>query len=78
MRIDNKQLSKTVGEKVAEARRAQEMSREELADRMNISVVWLERVERGDSLPSVVTLAKLTVLLELDIGTVFRAVVENS
>lgn len=55
----NKELSKTIGRAAREARRALQLTQEDAAERINVSVEFYARIERGNSLPSIGTFARM-------------------
>lgn len=55
----NKELSKTIGRAAREARRALQLTQEDAAERISVSVEFYARIERGNSLPSIGTFARM-------------------
>jgi transcriptional regulator with XRE-family HTH domain len=55
----NKEMSKTIGRAAREARRALQLTQEDAAERINVSVEFYARIERGNSLPSIGTFARM-------------------
>lgn len=53
-------LAKTLGHAALEARRELEITLDDAADRIGVSVEFYARIEQGNSLPSVSTLAQMT------------------
>lgn len=65
-RIEHKQLAENIGASARRRRRALNLSQAEAAGRVGISLEFYLRLERGLSLPSTVTLARLVAELGLD------------
>jgi transcriptional regulator with XRE-family HTH domain len=59
----NKELSKSIGSAARQARAALELTQEDAAERIEVSVEFYARIERGNSLPSVPTLARIAGVL---------------
>ncbi|WP_428264235.1 helix-turn-helix domain-containing protein [Haliangium sp.] len=59
----NKELAKSIGSAARRARMALELTQEDAAERINVSVEFYARIERGNSLPSVPTLARIVAVL---------------
>jgi transcriptional regulator with XRE-family HTH domain len=55
----NKDLAKTIGRAARDARRALQLTQEDAAERINVSVEFYARIERGNSLPSIGTFARI-------------------
>lgn len=55
----NKELSKSIGTVAREARKALQLTQEDAAERINVSVEFYARIERGTSLPSIGTFARM-------------------
>lgn len=55
----NKELAKTIGTGARQARKALELTQEDIAERIGVSVEFYARIERGTSLPSIVTFARI-------------------
>lgn len=55
----NKDLSKMIGRAARDARRALQLTQEDAAERINVSVEFYARIERGNSLPSIGTFARM-------------------
>lgn len=55
----NKQLAKSIGKAAREARKALKLTQEDAADRIKVSVEFYARIERGNSLPSILTFARI-------------------
>lgn len=59
----NKDLAKSIGSAARQARTALELTQEDAAERIEVSVEFYARIERGNSLPSVPTLARIAGVL---------------
>lgn len=59
----NKDLAKSIGSAARQARAALELTQEDAAERIEVSVEFYARIERGNSLPSVPTLARIAAVL---------------
>jgi transcriptional regulator with XRE-family HTH domain len=59
----NKDMAKTIGRAAREARRALQLTQEDAAERINVSVEFYARIERGNSLPSIGTFARMVTAL---------------
>ncbi len=56
----NKELAKSIGRVAREARKALQLTQEDAADRIQVSVEFYARIERGTSLPSIGTFARIS------------------
>jgi transcriptional regulator with XRE-family HTH domain len=54
-----KELAKTIGTAARNARLAQRLTQEDAAERIRVSVEFYARIERGTSLPSILTFARI-------------------
>lgn len=59
----NKELAKTIGTGARQARKALQLTQEDIAERVGVSVEFYARIERGTSLPSIVTFARIATAL---------------
>lgn len=55
----NRELAKSIGTAARQARKALQLTQEDAAERINVSVEFYARIERGTSLPSIVTFARI-------------------
>ncbi|ACY13308.1 helix-turn-helix domain-containing protein [Haliangium ochraceum] len=62
----SQRLSIRIGKAALEGRRTLGLTQEEVAERLNISVDYYGRVERGVVLPGVNTLQRMALVLRLD------------
>ena len=67
-------ISRLLGRRIYELRRASEYSQEELAERAGISVSYLSMIERAERTPHIKTLEMLASALDMSIAEIFRAV----
>jgi transcriptional regulator with XRE-family HTH domain len=58
-----KELARSIGAAARQARTALELTQEDAAERIEVSVEFYARIERGNSLPSVPTLARIAGVL---------------
>ena len=56
-------LAKKIGAAARAARKALQLTQEDTAERLNVSVEFYARIERGTSLPSIVTFANIVRVL---------------
>lgn len=61
-----------VGRRVAELRRSQRLTQEQLAERIGFSIGYLKRIERGRENLTVRSLAQIAEALGSDIAALFR------
>lgn len=59
----NKELAKTIGIAARQARKALHLTQEDCAERIGVSVEFYARIERGTSLPSILTFARVVTAL---------------
>lgn len=57
------ELAKKIGAAARAARKALQLTQEDTAERLNVSVEFYARIERGTSLPSIVTFANIVRVL---------------
>ena len=55
----NRELAKSIGTAARQARKALQLTQEDAAERINVSVEFYARIERGTSLPSIITFARI-------------------
>lgn len=67
----NCDINKIFGKKVAEMRKMQHLSQEELADRCNIHRTYIGSIERGEKSPTLNTVEKIANGLNVDISIIF-------
>jgi transcriptional regulator with XRE-family HTH domain len=61
-------LAKKLGANVATRRRARKWSQEDLAERLGVAAETISRFERGATLPSLITLQRLSQMLKAPIA----------
>jgi len=59
----NKELAKSIGSAARQARKELKLTQEDVADRILVSVEFYARIERGNSLPSIITFARIVSVL---------------
>ncbi len=57
-------LAKSIGNAAREARKALSLTQEDIAERIGVSIEFYARIERGGTMPSVPTLARMIEALE--------------
>jgi len=65
-------LHRRFGDHVRQLRNARELTQESLAERSDLSVDAIRRIERGSFSPSLDTLGKLSVGLDVSLKTLFQ------
>lgn len=55
----NHELAKTIGTAARQARKALRLTQEDAAERIQVSVEFYARIERGTSLPSILTFSRI-------------------
>lgn len=65
----DKKLAKSIGTAARLARKSLELTQEDAAERLNVSVEFYARIERGNSLPSVPTFARIAATLGVSADT---------
>ena len=61
----NKELAQSIGNAARQARKALRLTQEDAAERINVSAEFYARIERGKSLPSIVTFARMVSALDV-------------
>lgn len=61
-----------IGAKIRETRKKQELSIEELADKAELDWSFVARIERGNAVPSIMSLFKLSKALNLTLEELFK------
>lgn len=67
-------ISRSLGLKIKELRRARKLTQSELAEKIDVDSKYLSRIETGLSSPSLNTLEKIAVVLQIDIAQLFNFV----
>jgi transcriptional regulator with XRE-family HTH domain len=65
----DKELAKSIGAAARRARKALELTQEDAAERIGVSVEFYARIERGNSLPSVPTFVRIARALGVSADT---------
>ncbi|MCG8418158.1 MAG: helix-turn-helix domain-containing protein [Proteobacteria bacterium] len=65
----NRELAKSIGGAARTARKALQLTQEDAAERINVSVEFYARIERGTSLPSIATFARIVSALGVSADT---------
>ncbi|ANW95812.1 hypothetical protein AXE80_05740 [Wenyingzhuangia fucanilytica] len=60
--------TKTIGNKIVEARKKMKLSQAELAQRVAISAQAVGKWERGESMPDIATFSRLALILDVDLN----------
>jgi len=64
-------LQKKLGQRIADIRRARELTQEQLAEAIDCSVEFISLVERGVNAPSVAGLEKFAKALKVEVRDLF-------
>ena len=64
-------LQKKLGQRIADLRRAKELTQEQLAEAVDCSVEFISLVERGVNAPSVAGLEKFAKVLKVEVRDLF-------
>jgi transcriptional regulator with XRE-family HTH domain len=64
-------LQRKLGKRIADLRRAKELTQEQLAEAVGCSVEFISLVERGVNAPSVAGLEKFSKVLKVDVKELF-------
>jgi transcriptional regulator with XRE-family HTH domain len=64
-------LQKKLGHRIAELRRSQKLTQEQLAEALGCSVEFISLVERGVNAPSVASLENYAKVLKVDLSELF-------
>jgi transcriptional regulator with XRE-family HTH domain len=64
-------IEKSLGERIAELRKANGLTQEQLAEKAGYSVEFISLVERGLNAPSVAGLAKIAKALKVEVKDLF-------
>jgi transcriptional regulator with XRE-family HTH domain len=61
----DKELAQTIGNAAREARRSLQLTQEDAAERIGVSVEFYSRIERGAALPSLTTFVRMSQVLNV-------------
>ncbi len=67
------ELSRQIGLKIAELRRGVRLTQEQLAERLEVSPQWLRQIETGREHPSLVTMVKIALALDVTVKDLFES-----
>lgn len=67
----NAKLPKTLGKKIKKRRKVQKLTQEELAEKANISLVYMGYIEQGRYAPSLEVLEKIAKALKISLSELF-------
>ena len=67
-----------IGERLKKARLAKSLTQEQLAEKIDVSVAFLSRAERGDVKINLSRISQLCDLLDISISTVLTGTISNS
>lgn len=67
-----------IGERLKKARKSKNLTQEQLAEKIDVSVAFLSRVERGDVKINLARLSQICDLLEISIAYILTGVGSNS
>jgi len=66
------QICRVLGENVKSLRLSQGLSQEELAFRSELDRTYISQIERGVANPSVLVLIKISLILDVELGDMFK------
>ncbi|WKN46165.1 helix-turn-helix domain-containing protein [Tunicatimonas pelagia] len=72
MRKPDKQLRKLIGEKIRSARKERGMTQYEVVERIDIDVSHYQRIERGETNPSLIIAYRICRALRISLDDLFR------
>lgn len=64
-------LKKLIGAKISEYRKIKDMTQAQLAEKTSLSNDFISRIERGERIPTIETLDKITSVLDVSLGEFF-------
>lgn len=64
-------IKKRFGKRLRKIRRAKDLTQEQLADQVGVSLNFIGQLERGENSPSFETVQKIAEVLEVDISELF-------
>lgn len=67
-----------IGQRIKRARKEKEMTQEQLAEKIDVSIAFLSRIERGSSHINLKRLSQICEILEITEGEVLNGVSNNS
>ncbi len=66
------EIEKRIGAKITQVRLEKKMTQPQVAKRINVSMETISRLERGVNIPSLKTIEKISVVLDVPIKTFFE------
>jgi transcriptional regulator with XRE-family HTH domain len=70
--LSDKELQRNFGKRLRYFRRDRDLTQEQLAELVDLSVNFISMLEKGEAAPSFDTIAKLTNALNVDVGELFK------
>ncbi len=70
--LSDKELQRKFGKRLRYFRRDRDLTQEQLAELVDLSVNFISMLEKGEAAPSFDTIAKLTNALNVDVGELFK------
>ena len=67
-----------IGQRLKKARKAKKMTQEELAEKLDVSIAFLSRIERGNSQVNLKRLVQICEILEVSPGEISNGVSSKS
>ena len=67
-----------IGQRLKKARKAKKMTQEELAEKLDVSIAFLSRIERGNSQVNLKRLVQICEILEVSPGEILNGVSSKS
>ena len=67
-----------IGQRLKKARKAKKMTQEELAEKLDVSIAFLSRIERGNSQVNLKRLVQICEILEVRPGEILNGVSSKS
>ena len=74
---ESARLAKRVGKKIAERRKHLKWTQNQLAERVGVDAETISRFERGANLPSLLTLDRLAIALQVEVGNLLSKMTES-
>lgn len=65
-------VKERIGARISEIRRAAGETQEQVADRLDVSVQWISRLENAHENPSVEALVRIANALDVDVSALFQ------
>ncbi|AVQ86882.1 transcriptional regulator [Plesiomonas shigelloides] len=74
MGINQKELAKAIGRSIARQRRRRELTQEDVAEKLQIGLEAVSRMERGIVVPTIIRLAELAQIFECELSELLQEV----